>query len=158
MKELLTGTFELKHEMPDWLVLSKTVLTSKNNETRKAENYRPIALQNCMYKLYTGILVEFITDHCEINNIITLEQAVGKRGSWGCIDQFLINSMIYEEITQHRRNLTTVWLDYKKAFDSVPHSWIIEALKLAGIQSIVVRNIEMLMRKWRTKMYMHGID
>ena len=157
MKELLTGTFELKNEIPDWLVLSKTILISKNNETRKAENYRPIALQNCMYKLYTGILAEFITDHCEINNIITLEQGEGKSGSWGCIDQ-LINNMIYEEVTQHWRNLTTVWLDYRKAFDSVPHSWIIEALKLSGIPNIVIRNIEMLMRKWRTKMYIHGIN
>ena len=82
MKELLTGTFELKNEIPDWLVLSKTILISTNNETRKAENYRPIALQSCMYKLYTGILAEFITDHCEINSIITLEQVAGKRGSW----------------------------------------------------------------------------
>ena len=106
-----------------------------------------------MYKLYTGILAEFITDHCEINNIITLEQAAGKRGSWGCIDQLLINDMISEEVTQHQRNLMTVWLEYKKAFDSVPHSWIIEALKLAGIPSIIIRNIEMLMRKWRTEMY-----
>ena len=65
--------------------------------------------------------------------------------------------MIYEEVTQNWRNLMTVWLDYKKVFDSVPHSWITEALKLAGIPSIVIRNIEMLMRKWRTKMYMHGI-
>ena len=78
MKEVLTGTFELKNEIPDWLVLSKIILISKNNETRKAENYRPIALQSCMYKLYTGILGEFITDHCEINSIITLEQVAGR--------------------------------------------------------------------------------
>ena len=45
-----------------------------------------------------------------------------------------INNMIYVEVTQHRRNLMTVWLDYKKAFDSVPHSWIIEALKLEEYQ------------------------
>ena len=81
MKELLTRTFELKNEIPDWLVLSKTILISKNDETRKAEDYRPIALQSCMYKLYPGILAEFITDHCEINSIITLEQVAGKRGS-----------------------------------------------------------------------------
>ena len=40
----------------------------------------------------------------------------------------------------------------------MPHSWIAEALKLAGILSVVIRNIEVLMRKWRTKMYMHGKD
>ena len=32
--------------------------------------------------------------HCEKNSIVTKEQAAGKRGSWGCIDQLLINSLV----------------------------------------------------------------
>ena len=36
-----------------------------------------------MYKLYTAILAEFIVDHCEVNKVITEEQAAGKRRSWG---------------------------------------------------------------------------
>ena len=70
-----------------------------------------------MYKVYTAILAEFIMEHCKENNIITEEQAAGKRGSWGCMYQLLINKMIYDELTSNRRNLVTVWLDYKKAFD-----------------------------------------
>ena len=59
---------------------------------------------------------------------MTEEQAAGKLGSWGCADQLLINKMVSDEVIKNRRNLITVWLDYKKAFDSVPHSWIIESL------------------------------
>ena len=75
-----------------------------------------------MSNVYTAILSEFIMNHCEKNNIITEEQAAGKGGSWGCTDQLLINKMIFEEVTANRRNLVTVWLDYQKAFDSVPHT------------------------------------
>ena len=41
------------------------------------------------------------------------------------------------------------WIDYKKAYDMVPHSWIIECLGLFG----VVENIKSLlvnsMEKWK---------
>ena len=83
--------------------------------TSQAQNYRPIALQNTMYKVHTAILADFIMDHCESNKIITEEQAAGKRGSWGCSDHLLINKMIYDQVTSKRRNLVTVWLDYKKS-------------------------------------------
>ena len=95
-------------------------------------------------------------EHCEENNIITEEQAAGKIGSWGCTDQLLINKMIYDEITSNRRNLVTVWLDYKKAFDSVPHSWQIRSLELAKVPEKIILAIKQLMIKWRTKVYLYG--
>ena len=140
-------------KIPQWLVLSKTLLLPKNEDTNKANNYRPIALQNSMHKVFTAIVTEFIMDHCTVNNIVTEEQAVGKLGS---SDQLLINKMVSDEVIKNRRNLVTVWLDYKKAFDSVPHSWIIESLKLAKIPDKIIDVIKMLMSKWRTKIHLYG--
>ena len=65
---------------PDWLATSKTILLPKNVLTHEAKNYRPIACQNIMHKIYTGIINNFLEDHCSIN-IITPEQARGKKGS-----------------------------------------------------------------------------
>ena len=127
------------------------LLLPKNQETAKPQNYRPIALQNAMYKVYTAIIADFIMEHCERNGIVTEEQAAGKRSSWGCADQLLINKMIYEEVVSNRRNLVTVWLDYKKAFDSMPDSWIPESLKLAKVPDIIIQAISQLMLKWRTQ-------
>ena len=62
----------------------------------------------------------------------------------------------YEEVTKNRRTLTTAWLDYRKAFDSVPHSWIIESLQLAKVPNKIIDVIKMLMSKWRTKLYLYG--
>ena len=92
-------------EPPEWLLTSMTLLLPKNQETAKPQNYQPIALQNAMYKVYTAIIADFIMEHCERNGIVTEEQAAGKRGSWGCADQLLINKMIYEEVVSNRRNL-----------------------------------------------------
>ena len=75
-----------------------------------------------MYKVFTAIITEFIIDHCTVNSTVTEGQAAGKLGSWGCAEQLLINKMVYNEVIGNRRNLSTAWLDYKKAFHSVPHS------------------------------------
>ena len=143
-------------EPPEWLLTSMTLLLPKNQETAQPQNYRPIALQNAMYKVYTAIIAEFIMEHCERNDIVTEEQAARKRGGWGCADQLLINKMIYEEVVSNRKNLVTVWLDYKKAFDSVPHSWILESLKLAKVLDVTIQAIRQLMLKWRTQARLNG--
>ena len=95
------------------LLLEEQYCYQKNRETTNAKNYRPIACQNIMYKLFTGILNHYLIDHCVENDIIALEQAGGKPGSWGCTDQLLINIMILDEVKQHRRSLHMMWFDYK---------------------------------------------
>ena len=69
------------------------------------------------------------------NDIITPEQAGGKQGIWGTTEQLRINNTIVNDAMQKRRNLITVWLDYKKTFDSIPHTWLIKALLLQNYPS-----------------------
>ena len=129
---------------PNWLTLVRMTLLPKSQDTKNAKNYRPIACLNIVYKLYTSCLNIFLQNHCEVNEIITSEPAGGKRRVWGCTEQLLINKSILSEIRRKKRNLLTVWLDYRKAFDSVPHDWIIKALQLAKVPKNLVESIERL--------------
>ena len=144
--------------LPEWLVTGRTVLLQKSNETAQAKNYCPIACQNIKYKLFTGMINSFIIDHCTTNNIIMPEQAGGKQGSWGCTDQLLINKTILHEAKQHRRNLLIMWFGYKKAFDSVPHDWILKALELAQVPLKIINTIKSLMGTWTTKLFLNLIE
>ena len=105
-----------------WLSTAKTTLLPKNTDTHIAENYRPVALLSMMYKIYTSCINMFLTDHVLHNSIITNEQAGGKKGTWGTTEQLLINKSILKEVKNSRRNLVAVWLNYRKAFDSIPYS------------------------------------
>ena len=109
-----------------------------------------------MYKLYTCCINEFLIDHIHKNNIITQEQAAEKKGVWGTVEQLLINKSIVKETRSMRRNLVTVWLDYRKAFDSILHHWLLEALRLAKIPQHLMTAIKNLTEFWYTILNLNG--
>ena len=58
----------------------------------------------------------------ETNDLFLIEQKGCRRGSCRCKDQLLINQMKIEDCKSKHRNFSMAWIDYRKAFDSVPHS------------------------------------
>jgi hypothetical protein len=48
------------------------------------------------------------------------------------------------------------WIDYQKASDRVPHSWIIKSLELIGINNKVIAFTKTAMTYWRTRMRLHA--
>ena len=47
------------------------------------------------------------------------------------------------------------WIDYQKAFDRVPHRWIIKSLELIGINNKVILFTKKVMTYWKTCMYLN---
>ena len=158
LANLYQNTFEGLTTLPDWLTLAKTILLPKNEHTQAAKNSRPFACLNLTYKLYTSCLNNFLEHHCRINNIITVEQAGGKKGIWGTTEQLLINKIILKEAKTLKRNIYTVWLDYQKAFDSVTHEWLLRSLKLAKVPPQLISAIEKLTKHWATIASLHGTN
>ena len=58
--------------------------------------------------------------------------------------------MIMEDCKTRKKNLTTAWIDYRKAFDSVPHSWIIKTLDLYKVSAEIVKFMKVNMQNWKT--------
>ena len=112
---LFDQTFNGHQQLRAWLTKARI---PKSEDTNIAKNYRPIACQNLMFRLYTGCINTFFQHHCEINNTITSEQADGKRDVWGCVEQLIINKTVLNEVTSNRRNVITIWLDYQLDYDS----------------------------------------
>ena len=55
------------------------------------------------------------------------------KGSSGTNDLLYIDRAVIKEVEWRNKNLAIVWIDYNKAYDMVPHSWIIECLDLVGV-------------------------
>ena len=60
------------------------------------------------------------------------------------------------EVRNKKRNLVTIWLDYKKAFDSVPHEWLMKSLHLAKLPEDLIRATENLTSQWCTVLQLKG--
>jgi hypothetical protein len=63
--------------------------------------------------------------------------------------------MILENCHGRKRNLSTAWIDYRKAFDSVPHSWIIQALEIYRVSPVISEFLEHNMALWNTTLMLN---
>ena len=105
-----------------------------------------------IYKGFTSILATKIREHYISNELIPSEQKGNSTNSKGCIDQLLIDKVILSDAKRNKKHLSVAWIDYKKAFDSVPHSWIVESLQMHGINKNLVRFIESTSKMWKTNL------
>ena len=54
------------------------------------------------------------------------------------------------------KNLAMAWIDYKRAYDMVPHSWIINILKMNKISREVINFIDKTIKNWRVELTARG--
>ena len=67
-----------------------------------------------------------------------------------------INQQILNESKTRRKNLDMVWIDNKKAYDMVAHSWIISSLKMYKISHDVINIIDKMTKAWRVELTAGG--
>ena len=48
------------------------------------------------------------------------------------------------------------WIDYKKAYDFVPHSWIIECMEMFGVAENVREFLRRSMTQWKLSLTSNG--
>ena len=63
---IFQNTLKGHTELPSWLTKACTQLLLKNENTHTPKNFRPIACQNLMFKLYTTCISTFVQQHSEI--------------------------------------------------------------------------------------------
>ena len=105
-----------------------------------------------MYKLYTKVLSNMLVSHCELTNAISFNQAGTKRGMQGSKEQFLIN----KSILKTKGTVKTLWLDIKKAFDSVNQEKLLDMLLEIKAPNPVINFFKIARRKWVTKIIHEG--
>ena len=108
--------------MPNWLSQGTTTLIPTNDNTNQAKNDRPITCLSIFYKTLTSAVRQRIAGNLFQGNLMTSEQKGGQQGSFGAKDQLLINKLLIEDSKTRHSSLSMAWVDYQKAYDSVPQS------------------------------------
>ena len=94
----------------------------------------------------------------ENENLFPEEQKGCRRKSRGTKDQLLIDKAVLKDCRTMRTNLAMVWIDYRKAYDFVPHSWILECLDMLAIAENIRKFLENSMKNWKLWLASIGVD
>ncbi len=119
--------------IPERWGTSKVVLLYKGKgDRRDPDNYRTISLLSCTFKIFTALINETI-----VNNVFHLlpKEQFGfrkHRSTSQAID--ILISAIRSQLNKPKGHLYAVFVDFRKAFDSVPRNKLI--LKLKNIYNI----------------------
>ena len=90
-----------------------------------------------MWKLLTGVIAEHVYAYLKTSDLLVPEQKGCTKKFLGTKDQLLIDQLMLGDWKRRNINLAIAWVDYRKAYDTIPHSWIIECLEIFGIEENV---------------------
>ena len=77
------------------------------------------------------------------------------RKARGCKDYLLLDMLITQKAWKNKSSIAFMWIDYKKAYDSVPHSWIIEVITLYKIHPTIINLFQTSMANWCVILSLH---
>ena len=109
----------------------------KSGSKHKPENYRPISLTPVLCKIMEKIIRDEIREHLLQNNLVCPHQhgfLPGKSTS----SQLLECTEEWSELLEQGKTVDVVYLDFKKAFDSVPHQRLLKKICAYGIRGKVL--------------------
>ena len=109
----------------------------------KSENYRPVSLTSVICKLLERLIKDHLVDFLVKNKLINPSQH-GFLKARSCLTNMLC---FLEDVTKwldEGSPVDIIYLDFKKAFDKVPHQRLLFKLKAHGIGNGMINWIE----KW----------
>lgn len=131
-----------------------TLIPKKGGNSLSLDDYRPISLLNCDYKLFTKIIPK------RIENV--LSKLIGK-GQTACVG----NMSCVDNLKDLRRILTKscetksfkgclVSLDLNKAFDRVDHTYLWKVLEKFGFPSQLIDCLKVLYKNAKSRILING--
>ena len=124
----------------DWKQADIAPIFKKGNRT-DAANYRPVSLTSVVCKVMESLIKQQLVRHLESNNMISKHQHGFRKGR-SCLTNLLETFEEWTTALDEGHGIDVVYLDYRKAFDTVPHKRLVEKLKLFGIAGATLKWIE----------------
>ena len=115
----------------NWKDANVTPLFKKGDKS-KTNNYRPVSLTCILCKVMESIIRDKMMAYFESNNYLS-EFQHGFVSHRSCTTNLLATLDSWTESLDRGAPVDAIYLDFSKAFDSVPHHRLLEKLKMYGI-------------------------
>ena len=158
--EPLTHIFEasvLSGKVPDDWKHALISAIHKKGDRALPSNYRPISLTSQVCKILERIIRGSLIDHLEENRLICEEQH-GFRRSRSCLTNLLETLEDWSRWDDDNHNFDVLFLDFQKAFDSVPHKRLVCKLHKLGIRGHLLNWIEDFLSERKQRVVVNGCE
>eukprot|EP01071_Lankesteria_metandrocarpae_P012013 Lankesteria_metandrocarpae@DN5485_c0_g1_i23.p1 len=139
LQQIYTKCVEHQKIPQSWKA-SKMILVYKKGDTTKVENFRPINLQNTVYKIYASYIARKIMGMAREHKLISGTQK-GFMPCNGVHEHGFIGRAVINSAKRNKSQLYQVWYDLKNAFPSVSHNLIKEVLSSVNIPASIINII-----------------
>jgi ribonuclease P/MRP protein subunit RPP40 len=110
-------------------------------------------LTSIVCTILEGIVRKRIVNHMDTNNLFSIHQH-GFRNRRSTVTQLL--EVLDESALDDNKNIDAIYLDFRKAFDTVPHLRLLNKLKAYGIRYKVLKWIEGFLSECRQSVCVNG--
>ncbi|XP_071944903.1 uncharacterized protein [Antedon mediterranea] len=133
----------------DWKVAHVSAIFKKGNPTNPS-NYRPISLTSVICKVMESLIRDDLMMFLEGNDLISNHQ-YGFRAGRSCVTQLIMVLDKWTAMIDEEGGVDVAYLDFSKAFDTVPHQRLLKKIQAYGINGNLLKWIEcfLLGRKQR---------
>ena len=130
-------------EVPEEWNMATIILLHKKGDKSEINNYRPISLTSHMCKLFTRVIKNRIEKQLDEHQ--PREQA-GFRSGYSTTDHLQVLNQVIEKSNEYKEPLYIAFVDYEKAFDSVEHEDILNALEKHQIPTVYIETLASMYR------------
>ena len=110
----------------------------KKGQKSKPNNYRPVSLTCILCKIMEAIIRDVVVNFLEKNDFLSSVQH-GFISMRSCTTNLLATLDSWTEMLDSGAPVDAIYLDFSKAFDSVPHQRLLEKLRSYGIHSNLLK-------------------
>ena len=110
----------------------------KKGDKHLCANYRPVSLTVILCKIMESFIRDEIMKHMEEKNIFSMQQH-GFRQKHSCVTQLLEVVEEWSETLECGGNVDCIYLDFAKAFDTVPHQRLLAKMEAYGITGLILK-------------------
>ena len=129
----------------------------KKGSRRQAGNYRPVSLTCIICKCMEHCIRDHIDTHMRMNNLYSTQQYGFIKGR-STVLQLLTVMDTWTKTLDSYESIDIVYLDFLKAFDTVPHRRLIGKLKSLGITGSTLNWVEAFLSNRRQRVTINGTD
>ena len=122
---------------PDCFKNAAIIPLYKKGPRDLVENYRPISILPVLSKIFEKLMQKFLVDYLTSKNILSSNQ-FGFRKGLSTFDALnSITTDIFSALDNHNSAIG-VFVDFQKAFDTVPHDLLLRKLEYYGIRGCIL--------------------